>query len=139
MKFLGNNMKIYTFHPNIYPVRIWIVVNGDKRKLAEEFEYIKDGEDYLHEEVNPNTKMKTYAYCSELLYNRKTTNSGVMIYLGAELKPSEMAHEACHAADMIYNYIGEDTIDFGSEANAYLVGWIVEKIDEVCRVEFKEK
>lgn len=131
-------MKIHTFHPNIYPVRIWIIVDADKRKLADEFEYIEDGEDFKHEDVNPDTKMKTYAYSSALVYNRKTTNTGVIIYLGAKLTPGQMAHEACHAADEIYKYIGESTINFGSEANAYLVGWIVDKISEVTEKEFKD-
>ena len=45
---------------------------------------------------------------------------------------STMAHEATHMANILWEWINERDITMGSEANAYLVGWMVK-----CMCEFK--
>lgn len=122
-------MKINKFDPLVFPFRLWIVKNPDESKLRKQFIYYKERTPFTHEPVVGNSDMPFTAYTSELVEEVSSTNIGVLIVIGdAEMLPMYMAHEACHAAGILYDYIGEISIPIQSESHAYFVQWIVECI-----------
>ena len=119
-------MKINKFDPHVFPFRLWVVQNPDKQKLAKQFVYYKERIPFTHDETTNNTDIPYTAYTSTLVEELSSTEVGVLIVIGEnEMLPMYMAHEACHAAGILYDYIGEISIPIQSESHAYFVQWIV--------------
>ena len=122
-------MKIAKFDPLIFPFRLWIVKNPDESKLRKQFIYYKERTPFLHEPTIGSTDIPYTAYTSALVEELSSTNVGVLIAIGEdEMLPMYIAHEACHAAGILYDYIGEISIPIQSESHAYFIQWIVECI-----------
>ena len=127
-------MRIHRFKQEIYPYTLWIVTSPDSNKLSKIFTRIDNGKPYSFDEKKDGVALTTAE-----VYNTKSKEIGSIIMLFDKIKPGTMAHEACHFTDLLYAYIGEDTIDFGSEVNAYLTAWVVDRIDEVNDSDFKDE
>lgn len=104
-------MKIYTFDPVIYPVRLWLGVGTENPEGFKVDDYIKDS-------------AATAAVAKDLEHDLE----GVMIrFLDAEqLTARNISHEAVHAAMEIYDFIGGRLTYADQEPFCYLVGWIAE-------------
>ena len=129
-------MTIHEYNPTIYPIKLW-VIESPSSDINNKFKYLKTDSDYLYK-----IKDQFIASTSGIVYNVETDKFGIIITLDDidDLTPGMMAHEACHAAGEIYNHLGEDTIPFESEANAYFVQWIVTCINETKnRITMKAK
>ena len=124
-------MKIYTFKPDMYPFTMWVIVRPDEKEISKLFSNKADGEPYKYVSCDDWIAMVTRP-----IRSNKTKAYGCAIILEQCPEVSTIAHESCHFADAVYDYIGETTINFGSEVNAYFVGWIAGKIDEVVKEEF---
>ena len=80
--------------------------------------------------------------------HRKKNIVGVLIILNSAYLDKDrysylvntISHESVHAADMVFQYIGQFTEDFDSknEPYAYLVGWIAGCIGDYLTKYFKE-
>lgn len=122
-------MDIYKYSNGIFPFKLWVVINGNHEKLSKAFIYFKEKTPYVHEDHGAIESEPLTAYTSKLVMDTKTNEIGVIVALGnCEITAGYMAHEACHVAGILYDYIGELEIPIQSESHAYFIQWIVECI-----------
>lgn len=119
-------VKIHQFSPIVYPFRLWITVTKDKEVLADRFHdgYNKKG---LKTELISTSEALTF-YVQQ---KQEPTYWGVLIVFTEKKNFSikNIAHESTHAARFFWEHIGESPT--GEEADAYLVGWIADCINQV--------
>lgn len=124
-------VQIHQFDPIIYPLKLWIVKNPNIVELKSKFLV------YTNDELNVDTRQAAYAstYNKVVLY-KETNKYGILIMLNEKLNVNQIAHEATHAVRVIWDWLNEDFT--GVEADAYLVGWIAECINQVNINKFKD-
>lgn len=114
--------KIREFNPDIYPIKLWVSF-GKFSQVAE-----------LFWTGNGNTAPIVpdfYGASTHMVRRRQSPQYyGVLIHFenNATASLDNIAHEATHAVDFIWNHIGET--EPGAEATAYLVGWMVRCINK---------
>ena len=116
--------KIHEFDPVIYPCKLWVAITTECRTLSERFEWKYDGTEIDIDFENTDA-------ITGLVRCKEDDRIGVLIVFENRkvCTISNIAHEASHAVDDIWQRIGEKNI--GHEANAYLIGWIAKCIEEV--------
>ena len=123
-------IQIHQFDPVIYPVKLFVVKNSTQEVIHENFQ-LPNGDS-----LNTDRHIGGYAFTyNRIVENKKTAKWGVLIRLFGKQTASVMAHEATHAARVIWDWLGENIT--GAEADAYLVQWIVDCLDQVNRNKFK--
>lgn len=118
--------KIHQFDPVLYPIKLWVSITDKDKALSDRFYQGTDQEEFdfsmikKHEAVTFIVQQRSEpAYFGILIVFTKKK------YCTAKT----MAHEATHAANWIWDRLGESPVAL--EADAYLVGWIVECIEKV--------
>jgi len=124
-------MTIHEFDPEIYPVKLWIVVDEDD-SLCDMFKYKVNNKPI---ELDDEDESDWIASTSNMVVKNDTKKYGVIISLNnyREIEPKYMAHEACHFTNYVYNYIGAKEVDLGGEQHAYFLDWTVGCIDSVVK------
>jgi len=119
-------VKIHEFHPEIYPFRLWVVITENGEALKERFVYHGDAG-----EIDTSTLSKNEALTYRVRQREYPRYKGCLIVFSEKkwMSIKTIAHEATHAARWFWEYLGESPT--GEEADAYLVGWIAQCIDEV--------
>lgn len=118
---MDRKIIVHQFNPEIYPRKLWIVVNATKEVLDDHFEFESPLDETWINDCDATLSLCRYR-TSHLL--------GAVIYTKhSKFKPSFAAHEAVHFGDYIWEIIGESTRT--DECFAYLVGWVVRCIEEV--------
>lgn len=114
--------KIHEFDLDIYPRKIWVTFSCPKEVLNDFFEENFEGLDYTCDAATYSCRrLKPDIKAGELILfeNKKAMTTG------------NIAHEACHAALDIIQYIG-GKVDFDNqEYFAYLVGYIAKCCQQV--------
>lgn len=115
---------MHEFDPEIYPVRLWVCISNDMKVLNKWFVNATNGN-----ELNTMHKANGAAV-TQYVINKESGNYGaVILILSRKLLGYEtVAHESSHAASIIWRHIGES--EWGEEANAYLIGWIAQCIEQ---------
>lgn len=127
---MKKSIQIHQFDPVIYPVKLFVVKNSTPGVIHENFQ-LPNGES-----LNTDRSVGSYATTySSIVENKNNGKYGVLIRLFGKQTASEMAHEATHATRVIWDWLGENGT--GAEADAYLVQWIVDCLDQVNRNKFK--
>lgn len=112
---------VHEFNPEIYPRKLWIVLNATKEVLDQHFEF---------ESPLDGTSLDKYDASISWCRHKESQLLGAVIYTShPHIKPSDAAHEAVHFGDYTWEIIGESTRT--DECFAYLVGWVVRCIEEV--------
>lgn len=143
-------IKHYT---SIYPMDLYIGNYSDWNKALNKFVFyytISDlKEDFVDSKSSPRLPIEAYA-ATWVVKNKSDGQFGVLILLNTELIDITVdnlafilditSHEASHAVDAIYQYIGEtpNTFDGGNEPHAYLTGWVTSKIGEFLILNYKK-
>jgi hypothetical protein len=124
-------MQIHQFDPVIYPVKLYVVKYPDENEINDKF--------YSIDELPINYKLSTAAEattCKNIIRLKETNKYGVLITIyPGPISVGVIAHEATHAARVIWSWLTED--ETGAEADAYLVGWISDCINQVKTNKFK--
>ena len=113
--------KIFEFDPQIYPRKLWVVVNPNYEDINKTFEEsIDELEDHYEAIVHHVTH----------------TSSGkgglLVIFKDVEfMTTSTISHESTHVAIDIFEYTGCRIDYLNQESFAYLVGWIAGCINTV--------
>ncbi len=117
---------IHKFDSILYPIKLWIAVTNDGTELQDKFVYHD-----TREAIDITTLKGSETVTFHVTEKEGDKHKGVLIIFCDKkfLTIRTIAHEATHASDMIWNHIGERAS--GEEANAYLVGWIAQCIEEV--------
>lgn len=115
---------IYEFDPVLYPFKIWVSITKDLEGIKDKFEY-PSGKEFKVENTESFNAFCEYVVCKE------TRMVGcIILFESVKICTTKiMAHEATHAARELWDRIGEGNT--GSEADAYLVGWIAECCEKV--------
>jgi hypothetical protein len=116
---------IHQFDPVIYPFKLWVSITDDLTAISERFIDHKSGK-----ELNTDNLDKTIAF-TQNVEQKSDRLIGAIIVFGRKgyCSTKIIAHEATHAARMLWDHVGEDAT--GMEADAYLVGWIADCIEKV--------
>ena len=125
---MNNKIQIHEFDPVIYPLKLWIIKNPTVSFLTDNFGGI-DEEFHPVEMKNSNASV-----WDRPVMLKETKKYGLLlsVYDMKSFTADTMAHEATHMADILWGWINEKELSMRSEANAYLVGWMVK-----CMCEFK--
>jgi hypothetical protein len=128
---MKQKVQIHEWKSQLYAVRIWIAVTNNINDLDNKFYDYRSEKDL--EEIQSN-----HACFCQLVVNKESKNIGTLIIFTEKkyLIAGKMAHEATHAAREIWEYIGETQT--GYEADAYLVEWIVDLMEQVRKNKFIE-
>jgi hypothetical protein len=116
-------VKVHEFDPLIYPFKIWVAITNDEKVISERFRYY-DGEEFKMSTTKPDA---TTYYVS--MREGGWIGALVVFYKREYLTMKNIAHEAVHASQLIWDYVGEESP--GDECQAFLVGWIAECIEKV--------
>ena len=127
---MKKQIQIHQFDPVIYPVKLFVVKNSTPEVIHDNFQLLNGNS--LDTDRSIGGYASTY---KSIVENKHSSKFGVLIRLFGKLEVSELAHEATHAAGVIWDWLGENNI--GEEANAYLVQWVVDCLDQVNRNKFK--
>lgn len=121
------NTIIHEFDPAILPVKLWVSITSDLSAVEERFIDFPSGD---RMEVDRTEYFRAF---TQKVSQKEDQKIGVIIVfkLRKDCVVSTIAHEATHAARIIWDHLGECST--GMEADAYLVGWICECIDKVRR------
>jgi hypothetical protein len=127
---MEKKIKIHRFDPEIYPFKLWIAITHNVKVFPERFTGLKYKGNIFENSLDNREA------CTFYVEEKETTYKGVLILFSDKQYTTmkTVAHEATHAARMLWDHIGETAT--GEEADAYLVGWIAKCIDEVKN--FKE-
>lgn len=120
-------MKIHQFDPVIYPILLWVIDGMDIEGIRKEFRTINNDEPLIFIPSEGGTAYtQNRVICKDGEY-------GCLIVLvnKSRITAGMMAHEATHAARVIWDHLMEENT--GSEADAYLVQWIVNCIEIVIK------
>lgn len=120
--------KVYMFENEVYPRRLWIIV--DNEELAKET-FLLDGEDDEPETIDDSVFRHSYATTMPVIENDSDKHRGVLIHFNACLLEecgsdmvSTIAHEALHTVNIIFRQIGVEYTMRADEHAAYLAGWV---------------
>ena len=124
-------MQIHQFDPVIYPVKLYVIKYPNAEEINDKFT------DFDFTSLNYKLNANVYAVTWNTVVRLKETNKfGVLIILyPGKINIGHIAHEATHAARVIWDWLTENTT--GAEADAYLVGWISDCINQVRTNKFK--
>lgn len=119
---------IHQFDPVIYPVKLWVTITENLEGIAERFDQHPSGKKFNTSDASfleafvTQVTQKQYGYVGFLIIFRKRKYCSI----------KTIAHEATHVARLLWDHINEGNT--GTEADAYLVGWIADCVDKVLKI-----
>jgi hypothetical protein len=118
-------VKIHEFDTVIYPFKLWVACTNTYKPLNIRFNNAYTKKD-LDKTFLDNHEAVTYA-----VQERESNEYGCLVVFTERkfFTISNMAHEASHVVDFLFEHIGEKNI--GDEAKAYLMGWVVGCMNKV--------
>ena len=122
-------VQIHQFDPVIYPVKLWVSFTKDLTPIADRFKQINN------KEFDSEFKNCLDAFTQPVIEKETGLYGIIVVFRDKKVSASLMAHEAAHVNQLIWTRINEDTI--GMEAEAYLLEWVVDCLDQVNRNKFK--
>lgn len=124
--------QIYQFDPVIYPIKLWITCTNKYEPINDRFCDACNNKD-LNKTAIDNNRAVTF-------YVKERIKGGyfglLVVFTGKEyFTVKDMAHEASHVVDFLWEHISEGNP--GDEAKAYFTGWVVDCMNQVKTNKFK--
>ena len=125
-------VEVFEFDPQIYPIKFWILIKPTESSISNNFTKL-NGDKINVDLASLNSELVDAFVKSTPVKYTKTSKYGFIVGINNPecITPAIIAHEATHLAGHIWEHLNESTICLESEPNAYLVGWIVDCIDQV--------
>lgn len=122
---------IYKFDLKIYPRILWVTYDATPEELSKLFPTDPDGNI-----INWLEDFSGYA-CEMNVFSAPSNEGGMLIRFENKeaLTTEHIAHEAVHAADDVYYFIGATSDITNDEPYAYLVGYIANCCTKVLNYE----
>jgi hypothetical protein len=116
---------IHQFDPIIYPFKLWVACTDNYEALNSRFCSLDDSD------LSKSTILDHEAVCFYVRERRAKGNYGCLVVFTKReyFTIKNMAHEAAHVSDYLWEHLKEDKVT--SEANAYFMGWIVDSMYKV--------
>lgn len=122
-----SNFKIYEFHPQIYPRRLWVAVGGTFGDVKERFTAM-NGEELEEAEYSLAT-----TYMVQTKSNEHYLGHLIWFLSAKDMTTKNITHEASHASMDLFGQLGCEIHYDNQEPFSYLVGWVADCIDKVKR------
>ncbi len=112
--------QFHEFNPVVYPIKLWVSVGEET--FSPDFSIYPDGGIIV---VQKDRTAITY-----FVYRNSDDMIGIIIHFPKKeyMTVKTIAHEARHAGDILFEYIGDDPQH--SEPAAYFTGWVADCIDK---------
>lgn len=123
---------ISEFDPVIYPFKLWVACTDKYTPLNDRFCYATN-----RENLNRNV-FETHEAVTFYVKERESGGGfGCLVTFANKeyFNISNMAHEASHVVDYLFEHIAEKNI--GEESRAYLMGWVVDCMNQLKTNKFK--
>lgn len=119
-------MKIDCYEIGVYPRRLWVVIGDDMNEIKKTFTYQNGDEIDLSNEIDLSLAMTIS------VTHKKTGKFGCLVWFSdtSEMSADIVAHESVHAALSVFNAVQCYVTYDNQEPFAYLVSWMVGKIQE---------
>jgi hypothetical protein len=118
----------------LYPINVFVLDISESNKICKNFYFIDDNDNLTSAKSQDIINMLSGAgACALPLIDKKDKSIGIAFLYDNKEKTtgSTIAHESCHIADYICNYVGINNRTFkDGEPYAYLVTWIYEIIED---------
>lgn len=113
---------IHEFNLEIYPRTLWVTSDATPEELSQLFPTDSDGNI-----INWLEGIEGFG-CEMTVYSEPKKLGGMLMRFEnlEAMTPAHIAHEAVHAADDIYYFIGARPDVCNNEPYAYLVGYIID-------------
>lgn len=110
--------KVFEFKNDIYPFRLWVCITC--KDLSDRF-------------YNTAELLGDIAGETTEVHEKATQRNGILIRFTtkADMTMSNIAHEAYHATKAVFHYVGAMDDYEHQEAFAYLLGWVVNCLEQV--------
>ena len=122
-----SKFRIYEFHPQIYPRRLWVAKGGTFEDIKIRFAA------YNGEELEEPVDAIAVTYIVQTRDDNMYLGHLIWFPSAKDMTSSNMAHEASHASMDLFGLIGCKMHYGNQEPFTYLVGWVVDCIDKVKR------
>lgn len=121
--------KLYKFDPEIFPLKIWVCMKPDLKKMAATFDIIDDDYRGWHEWGNDEIE-PYWGACRITVREKKTGDTGclLMYIVMSEFTPGQVAHEVSHAYD---DFVAMLKVEAVGETRAYVTEWMVDKVWDI--------
>lgn len=121
---------IHEFPMHMYPRTLWVTYDATPEELSKLFPTDSQGNI-----INWLDGIEGFG-CEMQVYSDPKQLGGMLIRFENKeaMTPSHIAHEAIHAADDVYYFIGTHPDVTNNEPYAYLVGYIVECCEQVMNL-----
>lgn len=132
-----NTNIIHEFHPQIYPLRLWVVIQPQFKDIKASFysfdsaNNILEFEEYCFNDINDSACATCYPVCRKM-----DGQKGILCVIKKpkSINVSTITHESIHIVDYFCDMLGIQGFDFDNgEARAYLGGWCASCIDSVIK------
>ena len=121
-------IEVFKYDPQVFPIRLHVVFSSNLQCVLGRYDG-SDGSDFRDGSWDKGATAYTYSGIVEC-----ETRLVVILVVFRSKKhagPGTVAHEAKHAADRIFDYIGEDNTRH--ESHAYLVEWVVNCVNNALK------
>lgn len=123
----------------IYPRHLYVVYGGTKETIMSNFKDIENDPQECSEKAISSSYAVTFE--NDVTYNENGNMIGSLVWLhnsNGNISQEIIAHESVHAANVIFTSleIKGDTVN--DEPFAYMVGFIVKKINETLKMKSKQ-
>lgn len=122
-----SKFRIYEFHPQVYPRRLWVAVGGTFGDIKTRFTA------YNGEELEVTADFIAVTYIVQTRDDNKYLGHLIWFLSAKDMTTANITHEAYHASMDLFGMIGCKMHYDDQEPFAYLVGWVVDCIDKVKR------
>lgn len=122
-----SNFKIYEFHPQIYPRRLWVAVGGTFEDVKERFTAMNG------EELEEAEYSLASTYIVQTKNNEHYLGHLIWFLSAKDMTTKNITHEASHASMDLFGLLGCKIHYDNQEPFSYLVGWVADCIDKVKR------
>lgn len=126
---MSSKFQIHQFELTIYPRKLWVVKGGSFKDIERAF-YIEQSE-----EVEDMLES-----CKAITFRASIKDGdwlGVVVYIKQKMVIKDIAHEALHVSSVIFSDIGVKGDFYNDEAQAYLVGFAADCINQVVVGRYK--
>lgn len=131
---MAKKVTIHQFDPVIYPFKLWVVISNNLPEIESNFIEGKTLEPIDLGDIEEHAD----AFVLQDYVTHKETNTNGFLIVFKNKKACTvpvMAHEATHVVRFIWEHLSEN--ETGIEADAYLVEWVVDCINQVKTGKFK--
>lgn len=121
---------IKEYDMQIYPRKLWVAVNTSLKEINSKF--FQKGDDLSESQFSELIEKNRAVVFPNITTKRNRYFGILVVILKNDIGIKTIAHESYHVTNLIMTNLGEEPKG-DLEQNAYLLGWVAEKIHETMQ------